>query len=310
MRSRNGAGVWLLRLYPRAWRARYGEEFAALLAETRLSPFVVCDVLLGALDAHLRPDLAPKGVFSMASRLRTSAVTIFCAYIAFVIAGLALNGFTDDTRLVRIRDAHVELAAPWYFIMGAAVLSLLAVAAGGLPIAWSVWRNSPQQRRLLLVPVLCFIVIAIPPAIILVKVLTGAVSTAPSNTPASPTAIALVTTYGLLFVFAAVVSTWTVTAAVRRASVPVELYRFALLPATVMTAAMTGMLLATLALGFFANQDDPGEFQRIDLRLPTTFSLLTWSGVVVVMAAATVVAALALRRGYRARVEEAGRAAF
>ena len=43
----------LLRHYPARWRARYGDEFAALLAERPLGPFDVADVLLGALDAHL-----------------------------------------------------------------------------------------------------------------------------------------------------------------------------------------------------------------------------------------------------------------
>jgi hypothetical protein len=43
----------LLRLYPARWRTRYGDEFAALLAERPLGPFDVADVLLGALDAHL-----------------------------------------------------------------------------------------------------------------------------------------------------------------------------------------------------------------------------------------------------------------
>jgi hypothetical protein len=43
----------LVRCYPARWRARYGDEFAALLEERPLSPFDVADVLLGALDAHL-----------------------------------------------------------------------------------------------------------------------------------------------------------------------------------------------------------------------------------------------------------------
>jgi hypothetical protein len=43
----------LLRLYPARWRARYGDEFAALLEERPLGPFDVADILLGALDAHL-----------------------------------------------------------------------------------------------------------------------------------------------------------------------------------------------------------------------------------------------------------------
>lgn len=43
----------LLRCYPAPWRARYGDEFAALLGERPLGPFDVADVLLGAFDAHL-----------------------------------------------------------------------------------------------------------------------------------------------------------------------------------------------------------------------------------------------------------------
>lgn len=43
----------LLRCYPARWRARYGEEFAAILSERPLGPFDVADVLLGALDAQL-----------------------------------------------------------------------------------------------------------------------------------------------------------------------------------------------------------------------------------------------------------------
>ena len=43
----------LLRCYPARWRARYGDEFAAVLEERPLGPFDLVDVLLGALDAHL-----------------------------------------------------------------------------------------------------------------------------------------------------------------------------------------------------------------------------------------------------------------
>ena len=43
----------LIRLYPAHWRARYGDEFEALLGERPLSPFDAADLLLGAIDAHL-----------------------------------------------------------------------------------------------------------------------------------------------------------------------------------------------------------------------------------------------------------------
>src|SRR5213082_2128255 len=45
---------FLLGLYPREWRQRYGEEFAALLEDIGMTPGVVVDVLTGAFDAQLR----------------------------------------------------------------------------------------------------------------------------------------------------------------------------------------------------------------------------------------------------------------
>ncbi len=44
----------LVRCYPARWRARYGDEFLALLEERPLGPYDVADILLGALDARLR----------------------------------------------------------------------------------------------------------------------------------------------------------------------------------------------------------------------------------------------------------------
>jgi hypothetical protein len=44
----------LIRCYPARWRARYGDEFEAILEERPLGPFDVADILLGALDAQLR----------------------------------------------------------------------------------------------------------------------------------------------------------------------------------------------------------------------------------------------------------------
>lgn len=47
----------LLRLYPRAWQARYGDELEALLALRPVTLGDHLDLLLGALDAHLHPEL-------------------------------------------------------------------------------------------------------------------------------------------------------------------------------------------------------------------------------------------------------------
>jgi hypothetical protein len=48
---------WLLQLYPASWRERYGEEFGVVLASQRASVGLVLDVLGGAIDAHLYPQI-------------------------------------------------------------------------------------------------------------------------------------------------------------------------------------------------------------------------------------------------------------
>jgi len=49
--------TWLLQLYPARWRERYGEEFRAVLADQRASLGLFFDVLGGAVDAHLHPQI-------------------------------------------------------------------------------------------------------------------------------------------------------------------------------------------------------------------------------------------------------------
>ncbi len=48
---------WMISLYPAWWRARYGDEFAEVLAKQRGNIGMFLDVLGGAVDAHLHPQL-------------------------------------------------------------------------------------------------------------------------------------------------------------------------------------------------------------------------------------------------------------
>lgn len=47
--------TWLLRLYPRAWRERYGDELREVVEAQPASFFMWVDLLAGAIDAHLAP---------------------------------------------------------------------------------------------------------------------------------------------------------------------------------------------------------------------------------------------------------------
>jgi hypothetical protein len=71
---------WLLRLYPREWRRCYGAELEELVASQPRSLQLVIDLLGGAIDAHLKPQLfagrfddapaAQDGGTNMLTRLR------------------------------------------------------------------------------------------------------------------------------------------------------------------------------------------------------------------------------------------------
>lgn len=52
----------LLRLYPRAWRERYGEEFLALLGDRPLYLAQVIDIISGAIDARLSSDVRASAI--------------------------------------------------------------------------------------------------------------------------------------------------------------------------------------------------------------------------------------------------------
>jgi hypothetical protein len=56
----------LIRLYPRSWRARYGEEFRQMLADRdqRLDWPTAFDMVRGAIDAHWQKGLGMRAVWS------------------------------------------------------------------------------------------------------------------------------------------------------------------------------------------------------------------------------------------------------
>jgi hypothetical protein len=111
----------LLRLYPTRWRARYGDEFAALLAERPLGPFDVADVLLGALDAHLHL----RGLGAASEHRKGFAMSLRIGGFAAIIGGilwlLALAGNAINN--------GGESFSPWlgYSIVGATVATLIAL---------------------------------------------------------------------------------------------------------------------------------------------------------------------------------------
>ena len=78
----------LIRLYPRRWRERYGEEYEALLDATPPSPRSIADVVRGAVVAH--GQRYPTGGPDMAAYSRLQAVASAIALLAILPALLFL----------------------------------------------------------------------------------------------------------------------------------------------------------------------------------------------------------------------------
>ena len=70
----------LLKLYPGAWRARYGEEMEALLDDRRPGPRERVDLIRGAVDAWLHPE-SPSRVPATAALLGGGLWTVVAAAV-------------------------------------------------------------------------------------------------------------------------------------------------------------------------------------------------------------------------------------
>ena len=112
----------LIRLYPARWRARYGDEFEAILDERPLGPFDVADIVLGALDARLRL----RGVASDTRQGRGIPMSLRVGGLAAVVGAALLAGaglLSYD--LVRVHSAVQQ-------VMLFSGLGALLVAMAGL----------------------------------------------------------------------------------------------------------------------------------------------------------------------------------
>jgi hypothetical protein len=291
---------WALRLYPSDWRARYGDEFAALLEDYPLTPFALFDIFLGALDARLTPFDENGRILRMLNQPRRSVITVFIAYIAFVLAGINYQRMIEDD-IKTLNPAHPAVAAAYNVVYWASAVSLLAVVAGGLPIGLAIARRALTQRRWDILALL-----AVPPLSLAIWlgwtwVLLNVVapSAAAQNMPRSTAGLFFLSWMGV-FLLAAIASTAAVSIAVARSEAPARLYRFALGPATVAALTMAVMFGAVLAWGLLVQSQAPGYLNQLDGPRPYTIPIMTgWIVGLVVMALTTLLAATALIRAWR-----------
>jgi hypothetical protein len=292
--------MWpLLRLYPLSWRDRYGDEFAAVLETCPLRLTTIVDVLLGAVDAHINPQDTTGRVLQMLNRPRRSAIVVFWAYIAFVLAGLNYFKSTEDD-IRRLTHYRADISTTYIVIEAGAALALLAVLAGGVPLALAALRRAWEQKRwdiplLLAVPPVALAVWLGWTLFIAVVIARGA----PPPNGVDPRAGFVFLSWGGLFVLCAIASTSAVSIAMSRSELNSRLFRLALWPAVAATVCMAIVLAAVVLWGLAVHTDVPSYFSTPDTPFRISYAV-AWFADVAAMAVATFVAAAALVRGFSA----------
>jgi hypothetical protein len=134
--------VWL---YPARWQRRYGDEFIAVLASQRFSIGLMMDVVGGAVDAHLHPQVRSnelenrKGEDTMTNEMlkrcaaggpKLSAHDQKIASITMVISSLVLTTlYLVLTKIYRSRPA-VE-----------------AIGYASFPAIWMIYEQTAYLRK-------------------------------------------------------------------------------------------------------------------------------------------------------------------
>jgi hypothetical protein len=137
-----GLAAAALALYPAAWRARYGDEVSALVEDSGAGPRTIASLAWQAIPAWIWP---ARHLYDRPARMRASLATVLLAWTA--LAGLALvfaqltqaQGFTVP--------GHPVIQWSYRVFDGAALLSVLAVAAGGLPLWLQMMRSARREHR-------------------------------------------------------------------------------------------------------------------------------------------------------------------
>jgi hypothetical protein len=142
------AAARLLRFYPRAWRARYGEEFTELLlAEFADRPRCwrrTADVIRAALLARLASAGLTGRALDPADQIRASLATLSCALVAFATFGVAIwSQLTTSGQWATPHDPGTRVAIV-LMSLGVPLFTLLVLLAGA-PVLYVLARSLTRR---------------------------------------------------------------------------------------------------------------------------------------------------------------------
>lgn len=239
---RAGLGGLLLALYPEAWRERYGAEVSALMEDDPPGTRGLASLLLGAADAHVRPQRSWRERVPPSTSMRLSVGALFACWMLVALAGSAFAKETEG--LSPVEHEHGLLIAARDMITIGAFAGAAAIALGGLPLVWqalgaAVRRRDRRLAGLLAAPALAAgLLLALAELLLLV---------APSRHGRFPPSFVLgvLVPLTLAVLACAAVGALAPKAVMRRAQPPARLLRLAAWAGQALTGAI---LLVTVGL--------------------------------------------------------------
>lgn len=287
----------VLGVYPRWWRQRYGEEFAALLADLTDSASRPARVrlLANALRGGLTARLAPTAERLMPDRSKEPLATIACAIMVFAVGVAGLAKLREGTVFSSAAQAHPAVGTSLDLLRGAAALAGVAALAGLVPLARTVLRQVIMDRRPGLIGPLAAGVLAPLGWFGFVWVTAQLIG----GHPAGPH-LAVILILAVSGAAAVVTCAGAVITLIRRVELPRRLLQAEVPAMAVLSLSMAGATAADIAWGLSIRSADTALFNSDNGLVSTPFAP-NWAGSAMVLSAVTVVVLAATARADRHR---------
>jgi hypothetical protein len=143
--------IWMLRLYPPAWRERYEAEMVALLEQHEITLWTVLDLFIGALDARLDPHYRQARQLLPMQGLQASWKWLASAGVAFWLSRFLWAGMWD-TRYPAPLASTIAIASIFFGILPFLLVLIvwLVVQAILRKSGWNLLRLLPVALLILL----------------------------------------------------------------------------------------------------------------------------------------------------------------
>ncbi|MGA9594720.1 MAG: hypothetical protein WBV06_01070 [Acidimicrobiia bacterium] len=134
----------LLRWYPPSWRDRYGDELLAMMEDTLGERRATLGFRLSITMAGIRERSHIAGLVGEtvppAERVRGGGLVVMAAWTAFVLAGAAFAKLSEHSNEAVATSQRLLIVDTYRIVIALAVVTALAVVAGGMVAARPLWQ--------------------------------------------------------------------------------------------------------------------------------------------------------------------------